>query len=115
MSTESDLADGVYGGSGDAAFPKGPDTLVGVGAVEDSNSVVLVTESFASLLCGNTAIRFSLRSATGLAAQVAVTDRILGANQRFDWLVTGDTKVAYVEAADAASAYQAWVWSSSTK
>ena len=113
MSWEQEAAF-VYGGSGDASAPFLPDRLAGTGTTEDHNTTALKVGAMATLLCGDTAVRFSLRTDTGGSTQVATTDRILAANQRFDWIVTKDTAVVYVEASDGSSAYECWVWSSSS-
>ena len=113
MSGSANDASFVMGGADGETFPLGPDRLAGTGTTEDSTASLMTNGRFATLLAGDTAIRFTLRGTVGVAGQVATTDRILAANQRFDWTVTDGTAGVYVEAADGSSAYEAWVWQSS--
>ncbi len=89
--------------------------LAGTGTAESSNAVALQAGIYATLKVGATAIRVTFTKAVGLATRVATTDLVIGAYERFDWVVREDTKVVYCEAADGLAAYEAWVWNSSTK
>lgn len=87
--------------------------LGNTGTTEANNATALTVGSMATLVVGATSIRISMRTATGGASQVATTSLLLPANGRIDWLVEAETKIVYVEAGDAASAYECWVWTSS--
>lgn len=94
--------------TGDA--PKGAQRLAGTGTTEDHNDTALTVGQMATLIVGAAAVRVVWGAA---AATVATTSLILGANQRFDWLVSALDTVVSVEAADGSAAYEAWVWNSS--
>jgi len=98
---------------GDGTAPNAEQLLTGTGTTEASNATVLGIQRMATIKVGNSSVRISFRAATGGTAQVATTSLLLQAGERFDWYVTNDTKFAYVEAGDAVSLYQAWVWNSS--
>lgn len=103
----------MNGPVGGGSFPRAYDRLANTGTTEDSNAAKLPEGAMATILVGAAAVRFSLRATLAAATQVATTDPIIPAYGRFDWTVTPDTTVIYVEAADGSSAYEAWVWSSS--
>ena len=85
--------------------------LAGTGTTEATNVTGLTIDAMATLLVGSVAIRVDFGSAT--APGCALTDHYLAAGARFDWLVSARDAFVSVEAADASSAYQAWVWTSS--
>lgn len=97
-----------------ASVPTKAKTLAGTGTTEDTNDTALTNKEMATLLVGSVAVRVAWHSATGSGSEVATTDLRLPAGGRHDWLVDGafDDFVS-VEAADGASAYEAWVWTSS--
>ncbi len=96
--------------------PTSTQYLTGTGTVEAHNTVALDSGVYATIKVGEEAIRVTFRGAVGESARVATTDLILGAFERFDWVVRpGQTSVVYAQAADGAALYEAWVWSSSTK
>lgn len=88
--------------------------LAGTGTTEATNTVALTGGEMATLLVGSVAIRVAWRATTGGGSSCALTDHVIGPYARFDWLVDAarDDFVA-IEAADASSAYQAWLWTSS--
>lgn len=110
----TDISKAVYptAPQGGQTFPLASDRLAGTGTTEDHNTTALNIGEMATLYVGNVAVRVSFRSATGGSTQVATTDLVVGANDRFDWLVKPQTRVVYVEAADGSSAYECWVWQS---
>ncbi len=108
--TSAHIMNGPVGGG---TFPRAYDRLANTGTTEDSNAAQLPEGPMATILVGAAAVRFSLRKTLAQATQVATTDPIIPAYGRFDWTVTEETRVIYIEAADGASAYEAWVWASS--
>ena len=107
--TEVQAAD-VRAPSGSAA-PTDDDLLAGTGTTEDTNATGLTIGEQATLIVGSEAIRIDWGSAT--APTVGLTDLVLGPYARYDWVVGASDAFVSVQAADAASAYQAWVWTSS--
>jgi hypothetical protein len=99
--------------SGSAA-PTQEQRLANTGTTESTNATALTDGAMATLLVGAVAVRVAFLAATGGGSAVETTDPIIGAYQRFDWKVSGayDDFVA-IQAADGASAYEAWVWTSS--
>lgn len=90
-----------------------PELLADTGATESSNEGAFIVNNNVTLLVGAEPIRFVLRSEPGLATQVGSTDMYLPAGGVFTWTADHLTRYVYIEAADGASAYQAWVWKSS--
>ena len=99
--------------TGGGTAPRAPQTLSGTGTTEDHNATKLTNNAYGTMKVGATAVRASFRSATGGSTQVATTDIRFEANALVHWWVTDSETVVYVEAADGASAYEAWVWTSS--
>lgn len=97
----------------DSSSRRSPERLAGTGTTEAHNTGRLIHHNMATLLVGDTAIRFMLREASGLAGVVATTDMYLAAGASFTWTVDRLTRHVYIEAADGASTYEAWVWKSS--
>lgn len=100
-------------GTASATDTRPPQRISGTGTTEGTATHGLAVGRMATLLVGNTAVRFRLASAAALATQVATTDPVLGANARYDWLVESDTRFPYIEAGDGVAAFEAWVWTSS--
>lgn len=98
--------------SDDAVAPTTSQLLADTGTAEDHNATALRVGGMATLLAGSEAVRVSFRTAAGGAAQVALTSMRLASGTSMSWLCTPYDKHVYVEAADAAAAYEAWVWSS---
>jgi len=98
--------------SDDLAAPIQTQLLAGTGTTEAHNATALVMGGAATLQAGENAIRVSFRSAAGGAAQVATTSMRIAAGTSVNWYVTKYDQHVYVEAADGASAYEAWVWTS---
>ena len=113
MSTEIDDASVVYAPVGGGTAPRAKQNLSGTGTTEAHNSTLMSVGAQATLLVGGAAIRFSHRAAAGASTQVATSDTLLAAGARFDWKVTPETTVVYVEAGDGSASYEAWVWQSS--
>jgi hypothetical protein len=116
MSAYDDIAASVVGphpGSASASDTRPPQRVNGTGTTEATVGQPLNLGRMATLLVGATAVRFRLARGTGLTTQVATTDPIIPAYGRYDWLVEPETCCPYVEAADGASAYEAWAWTSS--
>jgi hypothetical protein len=115
MGEPSDKASTMYGPQGGGTFPTGSayDRLAGTTG-EDSTPAKLTVGRMATILVGAQAVRFNLRGTLGTATAVATTDPIIPAYGRFDWAVQPDTSVVYVESADATTAYEAWVFHSSS-
>jgi hypothetical protein len=114
MGLPTDQASEMIVPSGDATAPYDEQRLANTGTTESSNATGLVVGSMATLVVGGVAVRVRWRGSAGLATQVATTQQIVPAYGRIDWTVLkGKSEYVYVEAADAASAYEAWVWSSS--
>lgn len=99
--------------SDDLSAPAQAQLLAGTGTTEAHNATALIKNGQGTLQAGENAVRISFRSAAGGAAQVSTTSMRIAGGTSISWLVTEYTKHVYVEAADGASAYEAWVWSSS--
>lgn len=95
------------------AVPRASQLLANTGTTEAHNATALRVGAMATLQAGAEALRISFRTDAGGAAQVALTSMRLAAGTSITWLCTPFDKHVYVEAADAASAYEAWVWTSS--
>lgn len=95
-----------------SAVPTLSKRLAGTGATEDTNDTALAGGLMATIVNGENAIRIAWGAAT--APGCATTDQIIGPYARFDWLVDSafDDWVS-IEAADATSTYEAWLWTSS--
>lgn len=102
----------IYAPSSTLAAPRAPTRLAGTGTTEAGNATALPIGVKATLLVGAVSIRITWRRAVGGATQVAVTDIRLDAFTAVEWDVTDDDKAIYIEAADGASAYEAWFWAS---
>lgn len=114
MAERTEQACEMLGPSAGMTEPRKPMRMAGTGATEASAATPIPAGTMGTILVGATAIRFTLRKATGLgAAQVATTDVLLPAYGRFDWMADLETRVPYIEAGDAVSAYEAWAWQSS--
>lgn len=99
--------------SDDRVAPSAGQLLANTGTTEAHNATALRVGAMATLQAGSEAVRISFRTEAGVAAQVALTSMRLAAGTSISWLCTPYDKHVYVEAADAASAYEAWVWTSS--
>ncbi|NJL44442.1 MAG: hypothetical protein HC945_03980 [Nitrosarchaeum sp.] len=97
-----------------APTPKNSQRLANTGSTE-SSSTELTVGKMATIMVGATAIRIEFLPTAGAGSSVATTSLIIGVNQRFAWVVLDETKFVAIEAADGASAYEAWVWTSSPK
>lgn len=114
MGLPTDQASEMLVPSGDATAPYDEQRLANTGTTESVNATSLVIGSMATLVVGGVAVRVRWRGTGGLATQVATTQQIVPAYGRIDWTVVSNRSAfVYVEAADGASAYEAWVWSSS--
>lgn len=113
MSFTANDSSRILAPAADSSAPRAEQRLANTGTTESSNSTALSVGCMATLCVGATAIRVTFRTSTGLSTQVAATNRIIPAYGSYDWYVTNDTKVVYIEAADSASAYEAHVWTSS--
>ena len=96
-----------------ASAPRSEQRLAGTGTTEATNATALTVNAFASITVGAAPIRIVFRSVTGTGSNVATTNRTIGAYATYDWLVESGTDFVAIEAADGASAYEAWVWTSS--
>lgn len=102
----------IYGaGTGTYAFPSDTVRLAGTGTTESTTATALTVGSFASILVGANSVRIVWSSAT--AGTVATTSPLLPGGSKVDWLVTYGRQFVTIEAGDATSAYEAWVWQSS--
>lgn len=90
-----------------------PQLLAGTGTTEASNPRPIGNNHMGSILVGDVAVRVAFRGSPGVAATVDTTDPILAANSLYTWTVDNVTRHVYVEAADGAAVYAAWVWDSS--
>ena len=108
--TESQVAD-VRAPSGSSA-PTQADRIAHASGGEDEIATALTAGEMATIMVGSQAIRVSFSAASGNT--VATTDMRLAAGSRFDWFVQGDTDdwIA-AEADDAATSWEAGVWTSS--
>lgn len=107
------LAADVRPPSGTSA-PGADQRLAGTGTTEAATATALTDGAMATIVVGAAAIRIEFGGAAIGAGGVETTDMIIGAYQRFDWLVRGATDdFVAIEAADGSSAYEAWVWTSS--
>lgn len=113
MGIPSDQSSQMLAPIGGGSAPVATQRLAGTGTTESNNATALTPLALATLYNGAGSIRVSFRGSTGIAGAVATTDLLIAAYARFDWYVTPDTDIVYVEAGDAASAYECWVWSSS--
>lgn len=110
------LASRILGPTTSLPDPTGlrkPQYLADTGTTESHNPNALAHNQMATLLVGLTSVRVMLSASGGLSDVVATTDIILGPGSTFTWMVDSLTRHAYVEAADGASPYEAWVWKSS--
>lgn len=92
-----------------------PVKLTSTGTTEKSNAVALVGGRYATIKVGAAivCVRFA-GVAAGTTMVDATLDLKLNSWSSFDWVVQpGKTDFVYVEAADGASTYEAWVWTSS--
>lgn len=99
--------------SDDDVVPAQGQLLANTGTTESHNATALTAGSQGTLQVGENAVRVSFRQNGGGAAQVATTSMRVAGGTSVNWLVTDMDKYVYVEAADGASAYEAWVWNSS--
>lgn len=92
--------------------------LANTGTTESSNDQALMTQRLYTLRTGAAAVRVSFRAAAGISNAVATTDMIIPAYSAFPFVVEYDSSNAnslwgsrfvYIEAADGASAYEAWI------
>jgi hypothetical protein len=93
--------------------PKGAQRLTGTGTTEATNSTSLTVGEMATFKNTANPIRIVFLSATGGGSIVANTNCVIGPYERFDWLVQSTDAFVAIEAADSASAYEAFVWTSS--
>jgi hypothetical protein len=91
--------------------PLGAQQLSGTGGTGAENATALTVGQMATLLIGATAVRIAFGSSASVEA--GTTDPILPAYGRFDWYVSTADCFVSVQAADASSAYEAHVWTSS--
>lgn len=93
---------------------RGLQQVTGTGATSNATTTTLTIGEMATVLVGATAIRIGFAS-TEAAAETAAsaTAPILPAYGRLDWLVTASDAFVAAEAADAASAFEFHVWTSS--
>lgn len=91
--------------------PRAEQRLANTGTTESTNATAMTAGAMATLKVGSAAIRVNFGSAT--APTVATTDLIIGAYSQFDWKVEPGSAFVSIEAADGASAYEAWLWMSS--
>jgi hypothetical protein len=97
-----------------ATAPTQAQRLAGTGVTEAASATALTGGAVATLLVGGTSIRLAFGGAALGVGSVATTDLVIGANYRFDWYVQADSDAFIaIEAADGATAYEAWVWTSS--
>lgn len=113
MGIPSDQSSQILAPVGGGSAPVATQRIANTGTTEANNATALTPLSMATLQAGAASIRVSFRGATGVVGAVATTDLLIPAGGRFDWYVTPDTDIVYVEAGDGASAYECWVWSSS--
>jgi hypothetical protein len=90
-----------------------PQRLSGTGTTEASNAASMLPGKYATLVVGDTPVRYALADEPGISNAVATTDIIIPANSSVTWTVGKFSRYAYVEAADGSSAYEAWVFQSS--
>jgi hypothetical protein len=95
------------------AVPYKPARIAGTGGTGDSHTTALQVNAMATLLVGATAVRVRFAATEAAAEATATTDPIIPAYGRFDWLATSSTCFVGCEAADASSAFEAHVWTSS--
>lgn len=93
--------------------PYKPARISGTGGTGASHTTALQLSAMATLLVGATAVRVRFGTTEAVAAATATTDPILPAYGRIDWFVDTTTCFVGCEAADASSAYEAHVWTSS--
>jgi hypothetical protein len=102
------------GPAANLAEPRAAQRLNDEGGGENNNETAMTIGARATLINGTAnAARFTLRAADSLVSQVASTDVELAAGATFSWWVTEDTTFIYMQAADGASGFTAWVWQSS--
>ena len=88
--------------------------LAGTGATADSHPVALTEGEMATLVAGETALRYGFSTSdAGAVTATTATSPILAAYGRLDWMVGPRDTFVGVEAADGAAAFEAHVWTSS--
>lgn len=94
----------------------GRQLLTDAGGAETATTT-LEKGRYATLLVGDedVCIEFRRDSATPLAHVDPATSPLFKAGVFYHWLVEDDSKVVVAQAADGASAYKVWVWSSSKR
>jgi hypothetical protein len=86
--------------------------LAGTGATGAENAIAMPTARYATLMVGDEDVR--VRFGTG-TVEADTTDIIVKAGTEFSWYVESDCDIVSVQAADGASAFEAWVWCSSPR
>ena len=86
--------------------------LNGTGTTEDVDDVAR-GGSYISILVGAVAIRVTINDNATATTQVATTDLRLPAETLWHHSCSNRERYVHCEAADGASAYEAWVWNSS--
>lgn len=114
MSTKQDEAATVRAPSDELSVPRKQQVLSDSGTTESHNSTKLHVGAQATLLVsGDTAVRVAWRATTGESSVVSSSNIRLETGARFDWTVTRNDCVVYVEAEDGSSSYEVAVWTSS--
>lgn len=98
--------------SDDLAAPVATQLLSGTGTTEAHNATELYVGGQGTIQVGENAIRVSFRTNSGGAAQVGTTSMRIAGGTSVNWYVDTYSKHVYIEAADGASTYEAWVWTS---